>query len=58
MCSLPYLFSRQEAIEHAQDLLRDYDGSIGIELVSPMGAKDVHHARLRQVGILGETPST
>ena len=29
--------SRQEAIEHAQALLRDYDSAVGLTLIDPRG---------------------
>lgn len=33
--------SRQEALEHAQALLDDYDRSVGIELIDPWDKKEV-----------------
>lgn len=33
--------TRQEAIEHAEALLKDYDGSVGIDLIDPWGGKEI-----------------
>lgn len=32
--------SRQEALEHAEALLKDYDGSVGMNLIDPWGGKE------------------
>lgn len=32
--------SRQEAVEHAQALIRDYDGAVGITLAGPGGVTE------------------
>lgn len=33
--------SRREALEHAQALMKDYDGAIGIDLIDPWGGKEI-----------------